>query len=141
MIAVQLTDPNLSGRPAPRRPAGETATVTTQFQPLDPDTVSDAIPAFFIGRNKEGFWVARDAKARIGGVFLFESSALLFARAHSRPTGCAIIFPRERFELDLKNEGNQFTPQIRWLMQIAILAARRTAAQIGGCMEAVKRRL
>ena len=29
---------------------------------LDASIVSDAIPAFFIGRNKDGFWVARDAK-------------------------------------------------------------------------------
>ena len=156
MIAMQLTNPDLSSRQAPRYstaapgresehpgslPAGEPATVTAQFQPLDPDIVSEAIPAFFIGRNKEGFWVARDVKGRIGGVFLFETSALSFARTHSRPTGCATIFPRERFELDLENEGNPFIPQLRWLMQLAMLAGRRTATVIGGFMEAVKRRL
>jgi len=29
--------------------------------------LSEAIPAFFVGRNKDGFWVARDADAKIGG--------------------------------------------------------------------------
>ena len=65
-------------------PAGDPATVTGQFRPLDPDIVNEAIPAFFIGRNKEGFWVARDAKGQIGGIFLLENSALSFARRHSR---------------------------------------------------------
>ncbi len=56
------------------------STVTAQFRPLDPGIVNDAIPAFFIGRNKDGFWIARDVKGRIGGIFLFEYSALAFAR-------------------------------------------------------------
>src|SRR6266850_2414939 len=70
-------------------PPGEPATVAAQFQPLDPGVVSEAIPAFFIGRNKEGFWIARDAKGRIGGIFLLENSALSFAKRHSQPGGCA----------------------------------------------------
>src|SRR5260370_6850234 len=89
MIAVQLTNPDLSQRQAPRRstisigpqseccgilPADESTTITTQFQPLDPGIVNGAIPAFFIGRNKEGFWVARDVNAQIGGIFLLYNS-------------------------------------------------------------------
>jgi hypothetical protein len=45
--------------------------------------LSEAIPAFFVGRNKDGFWVARDADAKIGGIFLFEKSALNFANWHT----------------------------------------------------------
>src|SRR5260370_42413768 len=82
-------------------PGDEPAGVNTQFQPLDSGIVSEAIPGFFIGRNSEGFWVARDAKGRIGGLFLFKKSALSFARNNSRPMGCAQIFPSHRFELDL----------------------------------------
>jgi hypothetical protein len=156
MIAMQLTDPSLSRRPAPRGPtagrgpktelagtlpAGTTATVATQFQPLDPDVISQAIPTFFMGRNKEGFWVAREAKGKIGGAFLFESSALSFARTHSRPTGCATIFPSERFELDLENQGNPFITQLGALMRLAMRARRRTAAVIGSLADTVKRRL
>src|SRR5262245_48976768 len=65
----------------------------TDFQPLDPDVVSASIPAFFIGRNKAGFWVAREARGRVGGIFLFKSSAVEFAREESAPLRCALIFP------------------------------------------------
>ena len=66
--------------------------VTAQFQPLDPGIVNGAIPAFFIGRNKEGFWVARDVNGQIGGIFLLETSALSFARRNSRSGGVQPYF-------------------------------------------------
>jgi hypothetical protein len=113
-------------------PTVETAVVAAPFQPLDPDILSEAIPAFFIGRNKEGFWVARDAKATTGGLFLCEHSALSFARTSSRPAGCATIYPSHRFELDLDNKGNPLVACLGPLMRLAMLARRRTAALIGG---------
>jgi hypothetical protein len=122
-------------------PGDGPASATLQFQPLDPGIVSDAIPAFFIGRNQEGFWIARDVKGRIGGLFLLESSALSFARTHSRSTGCATILLSERFELDLENEGNPFIAQFGSLMQLAMRARRRLAALIARLTESVKRRL
>lgn len=86
-----------------------------QFQPLDPDIVSESIPAFFIGRNKAGFWVAREARGRSGGLFLFKSSAVDFARAESEPLRCALIFPSETFELDLENRGNPLIARLaKW---------------------------
>jgi hypothetical protein len=156
MIAVQLTGPDLSRREVPRRPTAATeresqrsrilpadgpATVTAPFQPLDPAIVSEAIPAFFIGRNKEGFWVARDAKGQIGGIFLLESSALSFARENGRPAGCATIFPSERFELDLENKGNPLIAQLGSLIHLAMRLQRRMAAFIGKMTKAVRRRL
>jgi hypothetical protein len=117
------------------------AKVTAEFQPLDPGIVSETIPAFFIGRNMEGFWVARDANGRIGGIFLLERSALSFARENSRPAGCATIFPSERFELDLKNDGNPLVAQVGWLKRLAMRGRQRMAAFIGNMPEAVKRRL
>lgn len=95
------------------------ATGTTQFRPLDSGIVSEAIPAFFIGRNKDGFWVARDVKGQVGGIFLLENSALSFARRRSQPTGCATIFPSERIELDLENSGNPLVPYLGSLMRLA----------------------
>src|SRR6516165_12159101 len=92
--------------------------VITQFQPLDPAIVNDTIPAFFIGRNMEGFWVARDAKGRIGGIFLLENSALTFAKRNSGRRGCATIFPSERFELDLENRANPLAKQLVSLIRI-----------------------
>ena len=57
-------------RDAPRSgtlPADEPVKVNAEFRPLDGDIVNEAIPAFFIGRNTDGFWVARDARGRLGG--------------------------------------------------------------------------
>jgi hypothetical protein len=149
MIAMQLTRPDLSRREVPGRSTGairnngersstlpiESPAVIAQFQPLDPGVLNEAIPAFFVGRNKEGFWVARDAKGRIGGIFLLENSALSFARRNSRPAGCATIFPSERFELDLENKGNPLAAQLGSLIHLAMRFRRRMAAWIGYMFE------
>jgi hypothetical protein len=155
MIAMRLTCPDLLKRQAPGRstaaieqdsrrsgslPGEQPATVTTPFQPLDPGIVNEAIPAFFIGRNKEGFWLARDAKGKIGGIFLFESSALSFARRHSRPLGCATIFPSERFELDLENQGNRLIVHLGPLVRLAMQGRQRMAAVVGEIADAIGRR-
>src|SRR5262249_40506986 len=63
------------------------------LRPLEPGTISDVIPAFFVGRNHDGLWVAREAKGEVGGIFFFKGSATSFARRLSGSTGCAIIFP------------------------------------------------
>jgi len=102
------------------------AELQTQFQPLDPDIVSASIPAFFIGRNTAGFWVAREAQGRMGGIFLFKSSAVDFAREASEPSRCALVFPSETVELDIENRGNPLIGQLaRWADQV-----RRRFAQI-----------
>jgi hypothetical protein len=155
MIAMQLMSPDLSRR-APSHstaavereraravspPADGPAKVIAQFQPRDPGIISETIPAFFIGRNMEGFWVARDVNGQIGGIFLLESSALSFARKNSRPAGCATIFPSERIELDLENKGNPLAAQLGWLKHLAMRGRQRMVAFIGNMTEAVKRRL
>jgi len=88
-----------------RRPEAQQAQAAT-LKPLDPDVVSASIPAFFIGRNKAGLWVAREANGRIGGLFLFKSSAVDFANRQSKPARCALVFPTDTFELDIENRGN-----------------------------------
>jgi hypothetical protein len=142
MIAMQLKSPDLSKQKAQVRstaaiadnnersgilPVDEPATVTAPFQPLDLDIVSAAIPAFFIGRNRDGFWVARDTKGEAGGLFLLETSALAFARRSSRPMGCATIYPLEGFELDLKNKGNPLVAHLGPLKRLALRAWQRIA--------------
>jgi hypothetical protein len=112
--------------------AAEPATLDAQFLPLDPGCVSDAIPAFFIGRNKDGFWVARDARGRIGGLFLSESGALSFARSNSDSSGCATIYPTETLELDLRNMGNPLVTRLGSLKRLAMRTWQRMAAPIGG---------
>src|SRR6202140_5502515 len=140
MAAIAFNAAHRNGERSGVLPA-ESLTVIAQFQPLDPDIVNEAIPAFFIGRNKEGFWVARDAKGRIGGIFLLENSALSFARRNSRPWGCATIFPSERFELDLENKGNPLVVHLGSLMRLTRRPRQRMAACIGNIMGTVKRRL
>jgi hypothetical protein len=140
MIAVRLTSPDHSRREVPgpstaateweNERSGILPTVIAQFQPLDPGIVNEAIPAFFIGRNKEGFWVARDAKGRIGRIFLLENSALSFAKRNSQPAGCATIFPSERFELDLENNGNPFIAPVRDMKHFVSGQARRIVALV-----------
>jgi hypothetical protein len=156
MTAMQLARPDLSLRQVPgsstaavprdgersgTMPADNPATVIAQFRPLDPGIVSEAIPAFFIGRNKEGFWVARDVNGQIGGIFLLANSAVSFARTNSRPAGCATIFPSERFELDLENRGNPLAAQLAPLIRVASWLQQRLTALIGKMTEAVNRRL
>lgn len=154
MIAVQLMNPNHLRRApthptataererarAGRQPADEPSKIIAVFRPLDPGIVSDTIPAFFIGRNMEGFWIARDANGEIGGIFLLETSALSFARRNSWLTGCVTIFPSERFELDLKNSGNPLVPRLGPLMRFALRQRRRMSAFIAGITEAINRR-
>jgi len=135
MIAAQLMNQDS----LPRVPAHPR--IVARFQPLDPGIVNDAIPAFFIGRNKEGFWVARDVKGKIGGIFLLETSALSFARKNSRPFGCATISSSERFELDLENKGNPLVETLGWLMRLMRRQRRKIAVLVSRTMEAVKCRL
>ena len=152
-IAMSIMYPDLPNQQAPRNSADavaqdsqraslapdQPATAATLFQAVDPGIVNASIPAFFIGRNKEGFWLARDVKGQIGGIFLLEGSALAFARRNSRPSGCATIFPSERFELDLENQGNPFIVYLRPSMRLAMQVERRMAALIGKITEAVER--
>jgi len=120
-------DSDQSGVPLSDRPAA----ITPQFRPLDPGIVNEAIPAFFIGRNKEGFWVARDVNGRIGGVFLLERSAVSFAKGRCHPTGCATIFPAERFELDLENSGNPLVTYLGSVVRLGTRFWRQTARFVG----------
>src|ERR1700684_4193896 len=50
--------------------------------PKRPDltVLNETIPLFYIGQNKKGLWVVREAEGRSGGVFLFRRTAVRFAR-------------------------------------------------------------
>jgi hypothetical protein len=154
MTVMQLTCPNLPPLQGPggtsaavKRdgerpcilPADRPTTLTAQFRPLDPGIVNETIPAFFIGRNKDGFWVARDVNGLFGGIFLLESSALFFARRNSAAAGCATIYLSERFELDLENRGNPLVAPLGLWMRLAASRRQLLAAFVGRMTEAVKR--
>ena len=122
MTALPFTCSHLHEAQVPKHSAAP------PFQPLDACVLNASIPAFFIGRDKDGFWLARDTKGCVGGIFLLESSALAFARKHSAPCGFATIRPTERFELDVENQGNPLVVHLRPLMRLAMRGLRRTAA-------------
>ena len=62
-------------RAATVMPLVRPASATRLPQRPDPSILSEAIPLFFIGQNRDGFWVARDADGRVGGIFLLKQSA------------------------------------------------------------------
>ena len=138
-VSYRMRQVAAEDEPARTAPDNEPAVTAAPFRPLDADIVSDAIPAFFIGRNKEGFWIARDAKGRIGGLFLHKASAVSFARAQSGPAAGATIFPTDRFELDLKNSGNPLIPYLRPLKRLARHLRQRAIAGAGQIAAAIER--
>jgi hypothetical protein len=60
----------------------------------------------FIGRNRDGLWVARDEEGKFGGLFWRKEAALRFAKRSAASTGYATVFPQARFELDIENAGH-----------------------------------
>ena len=135
-IAIKIMHQKEQVRKQPEM-AATSVTAAAAFRPLDPDIVNETIPAFFIGRNRQGFWLARDVNGRIGGIFLFESSAVVFARANSGAAGCATVYLSEPFELDLENRGNPFVAQLASLIRLAKHLRARLAALIGRMTEPV----
>ena len=127
MIAARTSSSGPSGQPERTLEMDVQDETERALRPLDPGTISDAIPAFFVGRNHDGLWVVREAKGRVGGIFLFKDSATSFARRRSRSTGCATIFPAERFELDIANSGNPLAAVIGRLLRFARRAWRSVA--------------
>jgi len=95
------------GAAAPRRPFAASTTATQLPRRPDASALSEAIPLFYIGRNKCGLWVVREAAGGSGGLFLFKQSAARFARSQSEPAGCAMMFLAEPFELDVENQGSR----------------------------------
>jgi hypothetical protein len=96
-----------------------------------PDILSEAIPLFFIGQNRDGFWIARDAEARVGGIFFCKQSALKFADANSPSVGCAKMFVSRRFELDIANNGNPFVARLGPARRLLIRLASRLSTLAG----------
>jgi len=98
---------------APQSPIGQGEPLRTggnrpSFpQRPNPQTLSETIPLYFITRNKNGFWIAREAEGRIGGMFVLQRSALRFAKKISAPIGCATMFLPQRLELDIVNRGSK----------------------------------
>jgi hypothetical protein len=121
-------------------PAPKASTTVTPFQPLDADILNASIPAFFIGRDKDGFWLARDSKGRAGGLFLLQSSAMAFARRQAWPSGCATVLSSELLELDVENQGNPLIDYLRPIMRFGMHGMHQMGAWTAAIAESIKRR-
>ncbi len=104
-----------------RKPSGGIGGVVELPKRPDLTILNETIPLFYIAQNGRGFWVARDADGRCGGIFLLRRSATRFARIRSAPAGCAMMFVNEVLELDVGNEGSRFVE----LLSKAVDMARR----------------
>jgi hypothetical protein len=109
-------------RASPARSKSRPAADTPFLRP-DTEDLSEAIPVFFIGRNKHGHWVARDADGKSGGLFWRKQAAIRFARRSAWPARCATIFPAENIELDLENQGNPLLAHIGVTRMLRIFGA------------------
>src|ERR1700746_1158268 len=84
----------------------------------DSTVLNDSIPLFFIGRNRNGFWVAREAAGRCGGLFVFRRSAARFARKNGLAGGGATMLVEHSIELDLPNQGSKLIELMASLTEI-----------------------
>ena len=119
--------PALTGdaqKPNPRGMLRAAPAAISKFPPRpNPNILSASIPLFFIGRDRHGFWVAREAEGRSGGLFLLKRSALRFAEAKSKPAGCATMFLAGPLELDVEIQGSRIVASLAAAVDVA---ARRT---------------
>jgi hypothetical protein len=92
--------------------------------------LNETIPLFYICQNRHGFWVARDAEGRSGGLFLRKQAALRFAQRQSA-TGCAIMQLNEPAELDIANQGNRLARPLGVIIDLAQRRAPLLAAFAG----------
>jgi hypothetical protein len=96
----------------------------------DRTVLNETIPLFYIGQNRKGLWVVREAEGRSGGLFLFRRSAVRFAREESEPSGCALMFLNSPLELDV-NRGDHVVGPFAAALQTVECRAPRLAAFVG----------
>lgn len=77
-----------------------TAVQSASFAPR-PDN-DNAPQLYYIGRNRAGRWVVRDATGRSGGVFIDRTQAIKFAMFENGRNPQAVIMVPGILELDLK---------------------------------------
>lgn len=125
--ADMVSRPNFGAK---RQPAIGGTMATLPKRP-DLSVLSASIPLFYIGRNRLGFWVARESEGRSGGLFLTQRSAVRFARSQSVPVGCATMFLSETFELDIDNQGSRLIGPLTDCMDLVARRAPLLASYIG----------
>lgn len=115
-LATANSGENFNSR---RRASGSVGSVVKFPKRPDLTVLSETIPLFYIAQNSHGFWVARDAEGRCGGVFVLRRSAVRFARSKSAPAGCALMFLNDALDLDIANEGSRLVEPLSKAIDIA----------------------
>ena len=123
---------------APRRPLEGSTPPRLPRRP-DASVISEAIPLFYIGRNKNGLWVVREAEGCIGGIFLTRRSAVRFARESCEHTGCATMFVSEPLELDFEHRGNLFVAERAAARSVAADRAQALLTAVAAMRGALRR--
>jgi hypothetical protein len=98
--------------------------------PKRPDlsVLNETIPLFYIGQNKKGLWVVREAEGRSGGLFLLRRTAVRFAREQGEAAGCGLMFLNKPLELDIENRGSDIVEPLAAAMD----AAKRRTPRLAG---------
>ena len=109
---------SIRNRRSPRQAVNGLDTLASFPKRPDISVLSETIPLFYIGQNNDGFWVAREASGRCGGVFLLRRSALRFAQQKSVPAGCATMLLNDPLELDVTNEGSRIVEPLTELVDL-----------------------
>jgi hypothetical protein len=151
---IRLAAAHSGSRTVSRGKASGVPSTVVNF-PRRPDlsVLSETIPLFYIAQNKLGFWVAREAEGRCGGVFLLRRSAVRFVRRQSGSAGCAMMFLNQELELDIENEEDRLvepiaalidvatrrTPKFAIFVAMAIAEWRKLVAQIAGAFAGERR--
>ena len=130
--SIAMSTMTYEARPLPARNESLRA-ADTPFQRPGAEDLSEAIPVFFIGRNKLGHWVARGADGKSGGLFWRKQAAIRFARRSAWPARCATIFPAENIELDLENQGNPLLSRIDVTRMLRNRRRRHQRLTADGC--------
>lgn len=148
-MACKSADEREGRREGDRRDSGAPPRALRRLDarlPRRPDlrAINPAIPLFFIGRNSNGFWIAREAEGVTGGLFLCRQSAIHFANASARRRGwegSATMLVSERFELDLDNKGNFLVAIIKPAKRMAARLMSEAVRRVGGRLRTAPRAL
>jgi hypothetical protein len=109
----------------------------------DASVISEAIPLFYIGRNRKGLWVDREAEGRSGGLFLTRRAAVRFAKESCEPAGCATMFVSQPLELDFDSTNSSVASarvENAWtIVDATVRAIRKLAQRISHAVAAERR--
>jgi hypothetical protein len=131
LAATRHTQREKSEPEAHKRSNKDSNTVLEFPERPDSTLLNETIPLFYIGQNRKGRWVVREAGGRCGGLFLFRRSAVRFAREESEASGCALMFINKPLELDIANRGSDFAEPLTEAIDAVKRGAPRFAAFVG----------